>query len=620
MPSGESWLTGYIDLGYQWAGTGGSYPTYRSVVNLGSGPKLTGADFTILDPKHRYFDRVRVRAYDWGDDPYSSFHLFAVKQGIYEFDVDYRRLSYFNAVPSFANPLLGSPGALDEQSFDTRRTVGSFSLDLLKGHMFSPYLGYDRDSSSGQGVETFVTQSDEFAVPDTLSDSTNLYRGGVHIARSRFHITLEEGGTTFKNDQNTYTATTLAPNPGNSSAVLFGHPIDLSGLLQDYGIRGTSTFSKAIVTANPFSWLDVYGTFLYSEPRDNVNYKQYNNGSFLLESQLLFYTSEQYLAVAAAKMPHTSANIGFEVRPLKRIRLIESWSTDRLHNASSVSQSDTLIGGGVSTPLLSVLQGLLATNYSQAESTVIADVSRSVTVRAGYRYTWGDGNNAVYPNTDLISLDKESIRQQAGLGTATWRMTDKFSLTGEAEIASSGGAYFRTSLYNYRKARALGRYRLTKSLNLSATYNILSNRNPNLAADYKYLVHQESAALAWNPAGKPYSFDGSYEHCVYNSHISYLVPQTLSPAESIYVEDCHTISAYFNDTYKGAKLVAGGSAVITSGSRPTTYYQPTVKLNVPLRKNIGWYAEWRYYGFSEAFYLYEGFRAQLFITGLRFSR
>jgi hypothetical protein len=65
---------------------------------------------------------------------------------------------------------------------------------------------------------------------------------------------------------------------------------------------------------------------------------------------------------------------------------------------------------------------------------------------------------------------------------------------------------------------------------------------------------------------------------------------------------------------------AGGSAVLTSGSRPTTYYQPVVKLSVRLRKDIGWFAEWRYYGFGEAFYMYEAFHAHLFITGLRFSR
>ena len=44
------------------------------------------------------------------------------------------------------------------------------------------------------------------------------------------------------------------------------------------------------------------------------------------------------------------------------------------------------------------------------------------------------------------------------------------------------------------------------------------------------------------------------------------------------------------------------------------------KLWLPLAKKITWFAEWRYYGYGEAFYLYEGFRTHLVTTGLRFTR
>ena len=44
------------------------------------------------------------------------------------------------------------------------------------------------------------------------------------------------------------------------------------------------------------------------------------------------------------------------------------------------------------------------------------------------------------------------------------------------------------------------------------------------------------------------------------------------------------------------------------------------KLWVPLGKHVNWFSEWRYYGYGEAFYLYEGFRTHLVTTGLRFTR
>src|SRR5260370_42525440 len=97
VPTPETKLTGWVDFGYRWqTGVGGSLDTYRTFVNLGSGPKLLGAEFTLTDPKSRAFDYIRVRGYSWGDDPYSTFHLEARKNGLYDFSADYRDIAYFN--------------------------------------------------------------------------------------------------------------------------------------------------------------------------------------------------------------------------------------------------------------------------------------------------------------------------------------------------------------------------------------------------------------------------------------------------------------------------------------------------------------------------------------------
>ncbi|HTA42042.1 MAG TPA: hypothetical protein VK789_06325, partial [Bryobacteraceae bacterium] len=69
VPATEPDFTGYIDLGYRWnTGIFGSVPTYRSIVDLGSGPKMLATEFTLVNPKKKFFDRIGVRAYDWGDD------------------------------------------------------------------------------------------------------------------------------------------------------------------------------------------------------------------------------------------------------------------------------------------------------------------------------------------------------------------------------------------------------------------------------------------------------------------------------------------------------------------------------------------------------------------------
>ena len=270
-PTGEQWFSGSLDLGYRFvAGPYGNYPEYRSVVNLGQGLVLEGLDFTIIDPKKRLFDRIDANAFGWGGEPYELAHLNARKQSAYDLVFDYRNIAFFDAVPSYANPI--APGGFNEQSFDTRRTSMTASLELRPGKRIIPYLVFDRNSGYGHGVDEWVQDSnDEFAVPTLLRDSTNNYRGGVRFEFKRFHVTLEQGGTTYKDDdQSTFSGNNL----GDRTSPVFGQTLSLTNLQQTYGIRGTNVYSKGLLTAHPFSWMDVYGQFLYSDPKTTVNFNE----------------------------------------------------------------------------------------------------------------------------------------------------------------------------------------------------------------------------------------------------------------------------------------------------------------------------------------------------------
>ena len=247
VPSDDNWLTGYIDLGYRWlTGVGGSFDTYRTIVDLGSGPKLLGTDFTIRDKRHRLFDRVNVWAFDWGDDPYSTLHVDMKKAKLYDFSADYRNLAYYSNLPAFADPLLVTTGViLDEQSLDTRQKISSFQLDLLPSGRFVPYLAYDHDGDQGTGLATFVSDGNEYPVASLVRNSTNNYRGGVRIEFSHIHAILEQGGTTFKDDEQ-LNQDFGQTNYGNFTTPLLGQTLSLTGLAEAYGVRGTQHLQQGI--------------------------------------------------------------------------------------------------------------------------------------------------------------------------------------------------------------------------------------------------------------------------------------------------------------------------------------------------------------------------------------
>ena len=625
VPSSENWVNGWVEIGYRWTtDVAGSFDTYRSIVNLGDGPKLLGTEFTVTDPKHRAFDRIDVRGYSWGDDPYGTLHVRIVKSKLYDFNGDYRDIAYFNFLPSFADPLLSRGYVLNQQSFDTRRRLGSLQLDLLPKNWIVPYVGFDRDSGSGTGVATFVSDGNQYPTETDLHDQTNLYRGGARIELRKVHAILEQGGTTFKDDQKLFQNGGV--NFGDATAPVLGHTLTLNNLLAAYGIRGSSIYSKILVSANVLSWMDVHGEFLYSQPESSTNYQQSATGSLYQQSTALFYSTQQFVLSSYAKLPHTTGSAEAEIRPTHKLRILQSWLTDRLHNTADASSIQRLLGTALSQTTAEQLTAGLITNYNQVETIAIWDVIPRLTLRGGYRHVWGDASQEVLPPAGLASADKGKLRRNVVIGGFTYRPWKKLTVTGDAEGAPSDRAYFRTSLYEYQRARAQVRYQVRDGLVLTGDFNLLNNQNPTPGVNGDYLARQQSVSVSWSPASsKHFDFLGAYTRATVRSDILFLIPQTLTPAESIYRENSHIVTALFNinlpHTHKLApKLTAGGSFFLSSGSRPTDYYQPNAKLSLPTGKNLSWFAEWRYYGFAEPFYPYEDFRTHTVTAGVRISR
>src|SRR5262249_45944661 len=158
------------------------------------------------------------------------------------------------------------------------------------------------------------------------------------------------------------------------------------------------------------------------------------------------------------------------------------------------------------------------------------------------------------------------------------------------EGASDNSSYFRTSLHDYQKARAQGRYQILSTLSITGDFTLLRNQNPVPGVDYDYQARQQSLSLFWSPdSGKLFDIQGSYTRSTLRSNITYLVPQDLSPQQSLYGENAHTASALMNFKLPhtgqlAPKLEAGGSFIVSSGTRATTYFQPTARLWLPTGK------------------------------------
>ena len=294
-------------MGYRWrTDVGGSFDTYRSIVNLGSGPKLLGADFTLTDPKHRAFDQIHVRANSWGDEPYQTVHIDAQEIEAYDFSADYRDFAYFNFLPSYADPLLGARHRAQRAVLRHAPPYCEFPLDLLPGNWFIPYFAYDRDSGSGTGATVFFSRRQRISGAQHAArshESVSRRRPIRNAAVSR-HARARRHHIQRRSERLPESRLNQFRQCFNADIRPDDRPDEFAGGLRHS--RDQRLQQSAVDCRMPTrGWTSMASFSTASRIRD-VHYQQTAAGNLYCRASCCFIRSEQYLISAAAKLPHTA--------------------------------------------------------------------------------------------------------------------------------------------------------------------------------------------------------------------------------------------------------------------------------------------------------------------------
>ncbi len=627
-PVKEQAVTGAIEFGYRWApGLAGNERVYRSIVNLGEGPKLFGANLTFRSPKPAWFDRLGIQASSWGGEPYNTARVDVGREGVYAFGFNYRRLDYFNILPSFANPLLAFGSELSQNGRDIERRLFDAQLDVFPGRRISPFFTYSRSAGSGPGLTTFVGPGNEYLVDTRLDDAVDLFRGGTHLNFSRLNLTLEAGGTRFRDDQRVFYD--AGPNPGNRRTPLLGETMRLDRVEQSYRAQGNTFFTRFSGQLRAASFLDLSGQFSFSQPSLDFTFAQFSAGNFVRSPAFQSFASERTGSSGEALRPHPSGNLAMELRPVPRVRIVQSWHKDRFHISSSAFLSETLAGvtglqGSTAPPTVELREsafGILTSDYNRHQVEAIVDVHPRVTLRGGHRLEWAE---IVVPPRILSAssaAERGRQRRQVGLGGVEIRARKELTLHFDAEASSGDSVFFRTGLLDYQKVKIRGRYRPRPWLSVNGGFSLLRNNNNRPDIDSEFRSHESSVSVFFAPsAGRRISLSVDYTHSVLDSDLFILLPPFFERGRSIFAQDAHYAGLFCNlGLMRGARLNFGGTLLVSDGSRPTRFYQPRAELHVPLRPRLGWTSEWRWYGFREENYRFENFNSHLFSVGLRLT-
>ncbi len=619
---------GYMEVGYRWVtDVAGNQDMYRSMINLGEGPKLLQSNLSL---RSKYgsgglFDRLDLSINNWGGDPYNTLRLNMSRSDLYEFRADYRNLNYYNYIPTYANPLLGQGNLLDQHSLDVSYRSTNLEFRLFPNNRFRPYVGYTRTSGFGPGFTTDSLTGNEFLLISRWQYSSDEYRGGLEISLPTLTLIMEQGYRTLRNDS---AATNTSQNSGNgNNAPYLGHPINLTFLDRGYHDRTTMPVTKLLAKYTPFSYLKFTGRYMYSMADLDSTLGEVRTGSLATLEDRLFYRSAFDGTSAAAKQPNHNASFDAEFSPISRLTILDQFDTKRNHiSGSAILTSTYLTASSLSgesrtfdAKTQSLLDNYLAYNQTRNQIEVDFDLGHSFVIRGGHRYTSLDAALSDTQDGDSNSSEA-SLTRQTGIFGITFRPGHWLHLGLNYEANSSSGRLLRTDLVDYNEVKFDWRVDPVKTLSLSGSVSALGNRPLVDQIGLKAHNRNYSFAVNYEPSER-FNFSLDYQRSSILSDISILLPQTLDFDRSFFDERGSSVGGSIGiGIYRGWRTDFGYRVILNAGSFPLNFYQPFASMSIPLQNHLAVKTSWQYFGYNEKGTNLQDYRTHMVTIGLAYSR
>ncbi len=125
---------GNVEAGYRFTDVTGSSDTYRQLIDLSDGLRLTGFDLEgrSKTPGRGFADVFSASASGFGGDPFAAVQVVARKSGVYDFRVNWRKSRFFDVSPLTPPSIAGldTRAVTDNHGWNTSRQIGNASITL----------------------------------------------------------------------------------------------------------------------------------------------------------------------------------------------------------------------------------------------------------------------------------------------------------------------------------------------------------------------------------------------------------------------------------------------------------------------------------------------------------
>jgi hypothetical protein len=601
-----------FEVGYRWVTGAGNRDMYRTMVNLGEGPKVLQSRFSL---RSNYgtgvlFDQLDVSFNNWGGEPYNTMRFNIGRSDVYEFRADYRNLNYFNQIPFFANPRMTDTGEVvrnDPLTFFSQHArnvtfrTTDLELKLFPNRKIRPYVGYSRNTGFGPAFTTFSVTGNEFNLLSDWHYSSDYYRGGVELSLPRLDLTLEQGWRLLKNDtgvQNT------ADVFGNNPVPFLGQPIVLQSMQRGYHDRTTMPVSRAIVKFSPWDALRLTGRYVYSMASLESDFFENRAGGFVTLDDRLFYSAAVDNFDGRAKEPNHYGSFLVEFEPFSRLSVIDQFDNRNFHVSGSTLLATLFLNAralsgqpGVSdVSVQSALAELFSFDQVRNLAEVEFAIARGFSARAGHQYTFSEVSKRKADEDVLSTFD---ATQQTGLFGVAYRRGQWLHLALDYEKTISNRVLMRTDLLDFDRFRfdwRLGRWR---NIYANGRVAFLRNRNDDDGIDLRGHNRDYTVAITYEPSER---FNATVDYTRSNilSDLLILLPARLQIDRSIFDERTDSIGGALGvGVYRGARIDFGYRGIHNFGNLPLQYHQPFASVTIPFHNRLSLRTHWQYFGYNE---------------------
>ena len=656
----EKVIGGYVthqslELGGHIVEQSGSGPTYNTLVNIHSGPRILSQSLTMRakDPSHAtFFDNLSTSSFGYGGDPINVTVLNISKGRIYDFRGSYHRNRQYFDYNLLANPLIPPnsvpfvPALFSPHLYNTVRQITDLNLTLAPLSRFSARFGYNHNINQGPSYSTIHIGTDALLLQN-WRNSTDTWTAGVDwkvdpkttFSYDQF-FTHYKGGTDWQLTGLNYrlsngTPVSLGVNLSSVWGTPCSKPFNSDGTVNPtcnaYLAYQRSAPTRTLfpteqlrVQSSSIPKVTMNGRLLYNDTTSNLkNFNEFFNG-FSSRGSL-----RQSIMKGSARAERINVNGDFGVtwqitRKISASDVFDYWYF-RQHGTNAFIETDypgssMLVPPGNPTTTLTTDYQILS--QKTVANTVVAtwDASARARLSLGYRYR----SRTIKDLGDIIP-----IHENWGLFGAALRPTPQLRINFNFDGMYADHAFTRISPRQLQHYLVRATYQPHTWLTFSGTANIFESRDN--VQTVNHLEHNRSISFGASIApGEKWSLDMSYGYSdIFSTTIlcyaSTPPPPTAGPAPPV----CVSVGTpYQSDGYYDQPTQYGSFGVVSSplkrfhvnagyrisavngkttfmnirqvnGSLQSYFQSPYAGVAWDLEPKWTWKADYNFYGYGE---------------------